>query len=359
MAESNTSNQTRQQVIACVAGDKTELQTREIPRPGSGEMLLAMRAVGLCGTDLFKLRTNAVSPGLVLGHELVGEVCALGADVDRFAIGDRVAVAHHVPCGICEQCRRGSDTLCKSFRENLLIPGAFAEYVLVRERAVHGAAHKIPPWMGDDTAVWMEPAACVMRGVWRAQIAHPKAGKGLVVVLGAGSMGLLHLLVLKAECPQIRVLVVDPLGARREFAASLGADGCAAPGATEQAVHELSDGLGADAVFDTVGGARTLKAALELTREGGSVVLFAHAAQHEAADFDLNSLFKYERRVLGSYSGGPAEQARVFELMCGRVLDPAVLISHRLPLSQFAHGVQLAVAREAMKVVFVSTGDDS
>jgi len=341
--------------VSCVSGERTELQTRDIPQPGDGEMLLAMRAVGLCGTDLFKLTTNAATPGLVLGHELVGKVRALGSNVKGFAIGDRVAAAHHVPCGSCAKCRRGSDTLCETFRENLLIPGAFAEYVLVRERAVRGAAHKVPAWMSDDTAVWMEPAACVMRGVWRAQLAD----EGLAVILGAGSMGLLHLLVLKAQCPRIRVLVIDPMQARRKLAASLGADHCASPDGSDAAVRKMSDALGADAVFDTVGGARTLRAALEMSREGGSVVLFAHAAENEAADFDLNSLFKYERRVLGSYSGGPEQQARVFELMCERKLDPAALVSHHLPLAQFDRGVQLARTREAMKVVFVSARHES
>lgn len=355
MTDSNPAPETTHHVVSCVAGFATELQARDVPQPGPGELLLAMRAVGLCGTDLFKLNTDAVMPGLVLGHELVGVVCALGTQVDDFAVGDRVAVAHHVPCGNCAQCLRGSETLCRTFRENLLIPGAFAEYVLVRERAVKSAAHKIPVWMSDDTAVWMEPAACVLRGVLRAR----PSTEGVAVVLGAGSMGLLHLLVLKAQLPGIRVLMVDPMDRRLEFAQSLGADGCAAPETAEREVHKLSDGLGADSVFDTVGGANTLRAALSMSREGGSVVLFAHAPENEVADFDLNSLFKYERRVLGSYSGGPREQARVFELMCEQRLDPAVLVSHHLPLSEFDRGVQLARDRQAMKVVFVSDRGES
>ena len=96
-----------------------------------------------------------------------------------------------------------------------------------------------------------------------------------------------------------------------------------------------------------------MRAALDLSREGGAVVLFAHAAQDERADFDLNALFKYERRVLGSYSAGPEQQARVFELMCEGKLDPSPLVTHHLPLTQFAHGVHLARTRAAMKVVFV------
>jgi L-iditol 2-dehydrogenase len=345
----------RQRVVACLGGDATRLVERPTPVPGPGELLLATRAVGLCGTDLFKLATGGATPGLVLGHELVGTVAAAGDATTGFAIGDRVTVPHHVPCGHCAQCRRGSHTLCPTFRDNLLEPGGFADYVLVRERAVRSAARKLPDWMTDDTAVWMEPAACVLRGVLRAGLPDD----GLAVVQGAGSMGLLHLLVLKAARPGCRVVVVDPMESRRCLAKGLGADDCAAPECAAGAVGETSAGLGADAVFDTVGGAGPLEAALALSREGGTVVLFAHAAEGERAGFDINTLFKFERRVVGTYSGGPAEQARVFELMCARRLDPASLVSHHLDLAAFPEGVALARRREAMKVVFSGVGNDA
>jgi len=350
--ESRSAPPHEQRVIACVQADRTRLERRPVPSPGAGELLLRLRAVGLCGTDLFKLHTGAVSPGLVLGHELVGEVCALGNAVSGFALGDRVAVPHHVPCGDCAACRRGNETLCATFRENLLEPGGFAHYVLVRERAVRSAARLVPPWMHDDTAVWMEPAACVLRGVWRALLPPDP----LVVVQGAGGMGMLHLLVLKAERADARVVMVDPMSSRLVLARAHGADACAQPAQAAHAVGQLGDAAGADVVFDTVGGALALDAALALTREGGSVVLFAHAGEGERAAFDINSLFKHERRLLGSYSGGPAEQARVFELMCDRRLDPAALVTHRLPLEDFGEGVRLARTRAAIKVVFTGPG---
>jgi L-iditol 2-dehydrogenase len=342
----------RQRVVACVGGERTRVEERPTPAPGPGELLLATRAVGLCGTDLFKLATGRAAPGLVLGHELVGTVVVAGDGTPDFEPGDRVAVPHHVPCGHCAQCLRGSDTLCPRFRDNLLEPGGFADYVLVRARAVRGAARKVPDWMTDDTAVWMEPAACVLRGIWRAGLPDD----GLMVVQGAGSMGLLHLLVMKAERPGCRVVVVDPLQARRRLATGLGADACATPADAVRTVREASSGLGADAVFDTVGGAAPMDAALALCREGGTVVLFAHAAEGERAGFDINTLFKFERRLVGSYSGGPREQARVFELMCRQRLDAAALVSHHLDLAAFQEGVELARRRVAMKVVFVGAG---
>ncbi len=337
-------------VVACTGGGGTRLERRPRPRPGAGELLLAVRAVGLCGTDLFKLATDAAAPGTVLGHELVGEVVEAGEAVDGLRRGDRIAVPHHVPCGECALCERGNETMCATFRENLLEPGGFSEQVLVRERARVHAAHRIPERVPDSAAVFMEPAACVVRAVERAGL--PGRG-GLAVVLGAGSMGLLHLLVLRAIAPQRPVVVLDPDGARAARAAELGAAHAGAPGlAARRAVDGLSAGLGADAVFDTVGGPGPLANALALGRPGATVVLFAHAPDGARADFDLNAMFRREQRVIGAYSGGPREQERVFEMLCAGSLDPTPLVTHVLPLERFGEGVALARERRALKVVF-------
>ena len=336
-------------VVACRPGGATALETRPVPQPGPGEMLLALSVVGLCGTDLFKLDTASAPDGAVLGHELVGRVIALGDGVSAFADGDRVAVPHHVPCGECVLCRHGSETMCTAFRETLLEPGGFADHILVRPRATALAARRLPDHLADEAAVFMEPAACVLRGVRRSGIGGGEAA----VVLGAGGMGLLHLLVLRALFPDMSVTVVDPVTARREMAGRLGAAHGVAPGeAAADAVAAATGGCGAGAVFDTVGGAGTLEAGLALSRQGGTVVLFAHAPEGANAGFDLNTLFKFERRVLGTYSAALTEQAEIFALLCDGSLDPTPLISHRMPLDDFAAGVALARRREALKVLF-------
>lgn len=337
--------------VICVGGERTRLEQRNVPMPGRGEVLLALRAVGLCGTDLFKLSTHGARPGSVLGHELVGSVVASGADVQGLEPGDRVAVPHHVPCGECARCRSSNETLCETFRENLMYPGGFSDLILIRERAVRHAARKLPEHLCDDVAVWMEPAACVLRAIERSGIDAGGPSR-IAAVLGAGGMGALHLLLLKALDPGIRVVMVDPDPSRRRLVSSLGADRAVAPEQAAPSVRAMSDGAGADTVFDTVGGAGVLDSALEVSREGATVLLFAHAAQGEQARFDINTLFKFERRIIGSYSGTPAEQQRVFELMIDGRLDPSPLVTHRLDLSRFSEGVALVKRREAMKVVF-------
>ncbi|MDA1089932.1 MAG: alcohol dehydrogenase catalytic domain-containing protein [Proteobacteria bacterium] len=337
-------------VVACKGGGRTALEQRSAPRPDAGEILLALRVVGFCGTDLYKLDNGTAVTGSVLGHELVGEVIAVGDGVDKFHIGDRVAVPHHVSCGECVLCRRGNETMCEVFRENLLVPGGFADTILVRPRAVDQAAKRLPEGLSDEAAVFMEPAGCVLRGIRRAGLGNQAP---TAVIMGAGSMGLLHLLVLAAVFPKAQVTVIDPVAARREMAEKLGAAHTSEPGeAAMESVMASTGGFGVDAAFDTVGGNNALDAGLKLTRQGGTVVLFAHAPGDEAAKVDLNSVFKYERRILGTYSASVRDQAEIFELLRTGRLDPSPLVTHTMPLDDFETGVSLARNHQALKVLF-------
>jgi L-iditol 2-dehydrogenase len=324
----------------------------ELPRPvaGPGEILLALRCCGLCGTDLWKLENGGAPAGSVLGHEVVGTVVEAGAGVRGFRPGDRVAAPHHVACGECDDCRRGEEPLCAAFRENQLTPGGFSDLIRVGERAVRLAAFGLPDHLSDEAAVFLEPGACVLRGIYRSGLLERvRSGvRATAAILGAGSMGLLHLLLLKALSPALRVAVADPLPERRELALALGADA--------QAADATGISGRADIVFDTAGGPAALAAALDLTRPGGTTVLFAHAALGERGELDLNPFWKAERRLLATYSSSLAEQRDVFRLLVTGRLDPAPLVTHRLPLSRFAEAVALARDRRALKVLL--TPDD-
>jgi len=337
-------------VVVCLGAGRTGLERRPVGPPGRGELLLRLRWCGLCGTDLFKLANDTVAPGTVLGHELVGEVVARGPEVEGFELGNRVVVPHHVACGACALCRGGADTQCDAFKMNLMEPGGFSEHVLVRRRAVACAAYTLPETVSDEAATFLEPAACVLRGVDKAGLG---LGDGCALIIGGGSMGLLHLLVLRAVRPRTRVVVSEPEEERRRLALELGAAAAVAPEDLEirSVVDRLSAGLGADAAFDTVGGSGPLRTALSASRPGGTVVLFAHAGEGEPAGFELNPFFKTEQRLVATYSGGSREQAAIAELLLGGRLDPAPLVTHRLPFSRFAEGVELVGRRQALKVL--------
>jgi|TARA_B110000438_G_scaffold297819_1_gene344845 L-iditol 2-dehydrogenase len=336
-------------VVSCKGGDATAIEIRQSPNPGPGEILLKLSVVGFCGTDLFKLTSGSVLPGTVLGHEMVGQIIAVGKGVKKFHLGDRIVVPHHVPCGFCLLCRRGNETMCDMFREELMEPGAFANQILIRARAVEQAAYYVPNHLSDEAAVFLEPAACVLRSINRAELIDDSTA----VIIGAGSMGLLHLLVLKAILPRITVTVIDPVKKRRSLARSLGAEKAIAPDEnTFSIVQTATNGLGADAAFDTVGGSTTLKEGLLLTRQGGIVVLFAHAQEEEQAGVNLNSVFKYERKIIGTYSASLKEQSKIFELLSSGTLDPSQLVTHKMSLDEFSRGVGLVKNQQALKVIF-------
>lgn len=339
--------------VAVASGEgRTSIESRAVPEPAEGEIVLALRCCGLCGTDLFKIDGPAMAPS-VLGHELVGVVAASRSP--RFRPGDRVVVPHHVSCGRCDLCARGTETMCPTFKENLLEPGGFSARLLVRRRAVEQAARLVPAHVSDEAASFMEPAACVYRGIRRAGLLDavaPFSSPRTALVVGAGSMGLLHLLTLKAIDPSFRVVVTDLRRERLELARSLGAIAAAEPGEPlRAAVAGASGGVGADAAFDTVGGARILDSALALVREGGSVVLFAHAPREETAAFDLNAFFKAEKRVVATYSGSLDDQAAVWRLIESGALDASPLVTHRVPLSRFDDAAGLARSQQALKVM--------
>lgn len=340
----------RMRVAACREDGTLALEERSVPQPSDGEVVLALSVCGLCGTDLFKIAHRLVPPGQVLGHEVVGRVAATGRGVTAFREGDRVVVPHHVACGRCRLCRRGATTMCSTFKENLMEPGGFADLVLIKELAVRRAMRVVPDGVGDAAAAFLEPAACVLRGVDKASL---PGDIGCAVVLGAGSMGLLHLLVLRAVRPELEVVVCDPDPTRRRLATQLGASTVtsAEPGAFAAAVERTSGRLGADAVFDTVGGSGPATVAAAVLRPGGTLVLFAHAGDGEPAGFELNSFFKRELRMVATYSGALEEQNRVAELIFSHRLDASPLVTHRMPLDRISEAVDLAVERRALKIL--------
>jgi L-iditol 2-dehydrogenase len=338
------------QAVVCAEGGDVRLETLPVPRPTDDELLLRLEFCGLCGTDLHKLDQGG-HVGTVLGHEVVGTIVAVGTAVACFEPGQRVVTPHHVACGQCRLCLTGTPTRCPAFQREQLEPGGFAEYVLVRAAAVQLAARIVPEGLRSDAAIFLEPAACVLRGIDRSELeAVTEAGlQPVAVVLGGGSMGLLHVLVLRAVCPDAVIILSEPMNERRQLARQLGATVTIEPAALSETVRAHS-GSGADAVFDTVGDPRLLEPALELLRDGGSLLLFAHfrpgppGAVHER-------LFRHERRLLGTYSGALDEQQRIFDLLVTERLRPEALVTHTLPLSRFGEAVDLATSHTALKVL--------
>jgi L-iditol 2-dehydrogenase len=280
---------------------------------------------------------------LVVGHELVGDVVEVGAGVGGLAVGDRAVAAHHVPCGACHYCRRGSGSMCRTFKASNLDPGGFAEYVRVPADNVRYATFRLPSSLGDEAASFVEPLACCHRAVRRA---GARAGD-TCVVLGLGSIGcLLVQLLVRAGAV---VVGVDRLPARADLARGLGAATVGALDEASAAVRERSGGRGADHVVVTAGGAAVLPRAAELVRDGGCVHYFA-GGPGDTLPLPLETLYHRELTVTSTYSSSPGDLAAAFELLVEGAVSVEGLITHRLPLERLEEGVDLMRRHLALKV---------
>jgi L-iditol 2-dehydrogenase len=321
------------------------LETRPAPEIGPGEILLRVRGCGLCGSDLAKLRGPATRPA-VLGHEVVGEVAAVGAGVQDLRPGERVVVAHHVPCGACHYCRRGSASMCRAFRASNLDPGGFAEYVRVPAENVRHATFRVPTGMADAVAAFTEPLGCCVRAVRRAAI----QADDTVLVVGLGAMGCLLLQL--ARLRGAHVVATDPLPARRALAETLGARPAVVPEDVADALAGPSEGRGADVVVLTAGAPALVRAALGWVRDGGAVHLFVGEGE---GPLPVGDLYRRELTLTATYSSSPDDLSEAFRLLqCGAV-RVAELCSHRVPLERLTEAVGLMERREALKV-FVEVG---
>ena len=313
------------------------------PEVGTGELLLRVRGCGLCGSDIAKIVAPETRGPAVLGHEVVGDVVRTGPGVAGFGVGDRVVAAHHVPCGTCHYCRRGSESMCRAFKASNLDPGGFAEYVRVPPANVRHATFRVPDHLTDEEASFVEPLACCVRAVDRARVESGDT----VVVVGLGSIGCLFVQLLSRA--GAAVVGADPLSDRVALALTLGARAAGAGDLAASAARELSEGRGADHVIITGGGADVLPWAAGLVREGGTLHVFA-GGPGESLPLPLGTLYHRELTLTSTYSSSPATLARAFWLLSAGKVEVDRLITHRLPLERLAEGVELMRRREALKV---------
>jgi L-iditol 2-dehydrogenase len=319
------------------------LGAEEWPRPaiGPGELLLRVRGCGLCGSDIAKIVAPTTPAPAVFGHELVGDVVEAGPGAG-FAVGARVVAAHHVPCGDCHYCRRGSHSMCRAFKTSRLDPGGFAEYVRVPAPNVAHATFEVPAHVSDEAASFVEPLACCRRAVRRAAV-----GPGdTAVVVGLGSIG--HLLVALLSRAGAAVVAVDDAGRRLEFAEGRGIPALY-PNPAQAMLAKLSDGRGADLVIITGGAARVLEWAVRMVRDGGSIHYFA-GGLGDSLPVALETLYHRELTITATYSSSPADLAEAFRLVAAGEIDVGGLYTHRLPLERLDEGVDLMRRHGAIKV---------
>lgn len=330
---------------------RLEMADVPMPRPGPEDVLIRVGACGICGSDVhgYDGSSGRRIPPIVMGHEAAGTVAAAGSEVQDLHEGQRVTFDSTVYCGECEYCRRGEVNLCNR-REVLGVstpeyrrPGAFAEYVVVPKRVVHG----LPQNLSFSEAAMVEPLAVAVHAVSLAEL--PEAGTALVI--GAGMIGLLVLQALRAAgCSTIYVSDIDD--SRLKLAKELGATETinAKTADAVEHVRKLTSGAGVDVALEAVGSTPTIKAAVESVRKGGTVVLIGNIAP--TAEIPLQAVVSRQMRLQGS-AASSGEYPKCIEMLANGTVNVKPLISVVAPLEQGAEWFERLHERQPnlMKVI--------
>lgn len=321
------------------ANDDVRIVDVERPTAGPGEIVVALRACGICGSDVLEWYMRPRAP-LYPGHEVVGVVASVGEGVHHLNPGDRVFVHHHVPCLACRACCRGATTSCRRFKETRLHPGGLSEYVRVPAETVALDVLKLPDWLDFPNATFVEPLACCVRSIRRANVRPGDA----VVVVGAGLTGLLHI-QLAAAWGATRVVAIDPIAERRQLALDLGA----------AEAHAAAPFDTFDAVVVTPPSAALLGSSLRLAAPGATVVLFGPTAPGDSFPFEPNELFFREVTVTSTYSADPGDTRLALEMLATGRVKVDQLITRVLPLGEAGEAFRsTATHREALKIVLTA-----
>lgn len=344
---------------AVITGPKqVVLEEVPIPTPGSTQVLVRMRASALCTWEQRAFAgVETWSYPLVGGHEFSGIVEAIGPAVmvTDLKVGDQVSVSGLRRCGQCYSCRRGMDQLCDNARAHRVPgqpwgPGGFGEYVLVERHMVY----KVGPLATREEAALVEPLACVLHDMKR----HPIRPNDVVVIAGAGIMGLLHL-TLARRMPCF-VIVSEPERVRREKALELGADAVIDPSSEDYAgrVMELSGGRGANVTYVAIGSTAAIEAAVDGAAKRGVVSVYASVHPTTTRITLPPNIFHHREVTLsGSYSSERDDFMASAELIGRREVDLRPLITKTFPLSRLADAFEEALRKDAYRVLVLPDAD--
>jgi len=318
-----------------------EVLTPEIKKPD--EVLLQVERASICGTDMRILEVPPGHPateGVILSHEYTGKILEVGEAVTQFKKGERVVVDPNITCGNCSYCKMGIPNMCENMTTlGIFINGGFARYNVAPAKVLH----KISPDLLPELAVFTEPLSCVVSATQRLKV-HPGE---VVVVLGAGPIGLLFIQMFKASGAG-KIIVSEISEYRAKFACESGAS---------RVVNPLKDNLerivkeetliGADVVVDAVG--TLVKSAMAIVRRGGRILLFGQNYQARA-QVAQNDITRNELTIMGSFIARFTFPTAI-KVIESKVLDLEKLITHRLPLEDVHKGIEAMRKGEAIKVI--------
>lgn len=344
---------TQMQAVVYYGKNDLRMETVPVPEIGAGEMLVRVHTCGICGTDLKKIATGSHSAPRIFGHETAGMVVAVGVGVSAYKPGDRVMVFHHIPCRECYYCKHKVFAQCETYKKVGVTAGyepsggGFAEYVRVMDWIVRDGVIRIPDGVSYEQASFIEPVNTCMKGI---QTLNLQKGEQ-VLVIGQGPIGIM--LAVLAKRAGAEVITSDLFAERLTIGKRFGLSNAIDASCTDVVgrTRELTEGRGADAVILAVAGNSLIRPAMDATRPGGRVLLFAQTIRSDAT-IDSAAVCVDEKALLGSYSASVDLQEESARFVLGREMDLEGLYSHRFPLSQAIEALNLAAhpQPETMKI---------
>ncbi|MBA7660917.1 Sorbitol dehydrogenase [subsurface metagenome] len=324
------------------------LEEMPVPQIGAGELLVRVEACGICGSDVMEWYRLDRAP-LVLGHEIGGQIVEVGEGVEGYKEGDRVSAAHHVPCNTCHYCLSGHHTVCDTLRRTNFDPGGLAEYIRLPAINVDRGVFLLPDEMSYEEATFIEPLACVLRGLRKANMQPGDT----VLVIGSGIAGLLYVQLARALGVG-RVIATDINDYRLEKARSFGAD-TTIPAEEDlpKRLRQINRGCLADLVLVCTGAESAIAQALKSVERSGTILFFAPTGPEVTIPISINELFwRNDITLTTSYAASPADYQTALELIRAGTISVQQMITHRLPLAETGLGFQfVAEAKDSIKVI--------
>lgn len=329
-----------------------QLSYEEVPQPelAADEVLVQVKVVGLCQSDIKKILYPLYEPPRIFGHETAGVISAVGADVKDWNVGQRVIVLHHIPCMHCDYCLNDNFSMCDVYKNITTTAGftpsggGFAEYVKVPGHIVRqGGLMEIPSDITFEQASFVEPTNCCLKAVKKANIQPGQT----VLITGAGPIGLMFIMLVNHF--GARAIATDLLPSRIEKAKEVGAVAAfdARDSDLPQKIQDLTRGLGVDVTILAVPSDKAFFQALDCTRKGGKILFFAEFPDQIEIPINPNVLYRREIDLMGSYSSSFRLQQLAADIVFQKHIDVDALVSDRYPLSQLSMAVEQATAPTA------------
>ena len=338
---------------AAVVKSNSNIEIKNIEKPpvGQGDMLVKMRACGICGSDVEKVFGKYGQPSMRLGHEPAGIITQVGSEISNFSVGDRVFTHHHVACysDDCHECSHGNETMCKRYYESNLEPCGLAdEYVVPEWNVKHGGVLKIPDNMSFEEAAMIEPLACCIRA-WN-KFKHQKNDS--VAILGVGPTGIMHVLLAKLYGLG-KVFCLDLNDFRLDFAKKFETVtiNSGNTNALEQIKSETAN-QGVDVVIVSTSSLNALKDAVNFVRKGGTIVMFGVPSKGANVDLNMSKIYSKGITIVNSYAASDVDTIHALDLISNKQINVSQLITHKYNLQECQQAfVHAKSGDNAMKII--------